>query len=215
MQEELRHTQQSLRVLWVVLIWLIAALIVVALGALNLMPRPMILMMIVGPVILGVLLWRRSPGLQAWGERVSLRVLALPHVLRIGFGSAFLFQVEQGTLPWLFGRPAGTGDVLAGLGALMLVLFGIKGRKAWIAWNVLGLCDMLMVVSLAQYHIFGGFMDQMQLMFVFPYALAPFITVPIVLMTHVLMLRRLLGQPRRKNAVAPHNSKSPSVSSGV
>lgn len=215
MQEELRHTRQSLHILWGVLVWLITAIIVVALGVLKVMPLPMIPMMILGPVIPGVILWRRSSGLKAWSERISLRVLALPHVLRIAFGSAFLFQVEQGALPWLFGRPAGTGDVLAGLGALTLVLFGIKRRNVWIAWNVLGLCDMLMVVSLAQYHIFGGYVDQMQLMFTFPYALAPFITVPIVLMTHVLMLRRLLGQPLRKNAVAPHTSKRPPVSSGV
>ena len=99
-------------------------------------------------VLAAVLLWRSSPALQAWTERLDLRLPILWHTARIVFGALFLQLWAAGELPGRFAIAAGWGDILSGALALPAAwVVGRPGARRWVlAWNVLGFADILFVV---------------------------------------------------------------------
>src|SRR5919198_1224701 len=67
-------------------------------------------------------------------------------------GFAFLWGVGIGIIPPTFGIPAGVGDVLIGVTAIPIAFFLKKGyswsKSAAVIWNVLGIADLVMAISL-------------------------------------------------------------------
>jgi hypothetical protein len=111
-------------------------------------------------------------------------------------GFAFLWGVGIGIIPSVFGISAGVGDVLIGLTAIPFVFFLKKGyswsKNAAVIWNVLGIADLVMAISL------GLITSQEQLaatgtatMQTFPWILIPAIAVPVTLTLHGITLYRL------------------------
>ena len=79
---------------------------------------------------------RLMTGIQAWRAA--------------GFG--FLALYAHGVLPAVFALPAGLGDIAIGVTApwIMLALIrrpGFAGSKTFVAWNLLGLLDLVVAVS--------------------------------------------------------------------
>jgi len=68
------------------------------------------------------------------------------------FGSWALAASLRGALPGVFGWPAGIGDVLTGLFALPAAIAAAtgtpRGRRAAIAWNIFGLADFTVAITL-------------------------------------------------------------------
>jgi hypothetical protein len=104
--------------------------------------------------------------------------------------------VGIGIIPPVFGIPAGVGDVLIGLTAIPFVFFLKKGyswsKNAAVIWNVLGIADLVMAISL------GLITSQEQLaatgtatMQTLPWILIPAISVPVTLTLHGITLYRL------------------------
>ena len=85
-------------------------------------------------------------------EAVDPRALVLFHVTRF-VGFYFLVLHARGELPWAFAVPGGWGDIAVAAGALLLVVLVRPdrrgGRRAYLAWNVVGLLDILGVVLTA------------------------------------------------------------------
>ena len=114
----------------------------------------------------------------------------------------------RGVLPSEFALPAGIGDLMTGLfavpAALALAAGTAQGRKAAIAWNILGLVDFAVAITMGMITSPGRF----QLIVptiqsigagAYPDVLTPAFVVPSSILLHALSLRQLL----RRGRIAP------------
>ena len=103
------------------------------------------------PVIIGAPLLLSS-------ERVGQALDAMPASWLVGlqiyrvFGSQWLAYRLRELLPGIWALPAGTGDVLTGLfavpAAIAVAAGTAGGRKAAILWNLFGLADFAVAITL-------------------------------------------------------------------
>jgi hypothetical protein len=116
------------------------------------------------------------------------------------FGSWALVAGLRGALPGMFGVPAGIGDTLTGLlavpAAIAVATGTAQGRRAAIAWNILGLADFAVAVTLGAITSPGPF----QLIVpevpsigagAYPGVLTPAFVVPSSILLHALSLRQM------------------------
>ena len=154
----------------------------------------------------GVLL---SPSLRRAVDAASLPGLVGVQVYRV-LGVLFLILLSLGQLPGYFAQPAGWGDILVGvtapLVALALARRASGARTLAIAWNTVGILDLVVAVGmgtgvLAPYLApdLGSRVPAAAAMGVFPLILVPTFAVPLSVILHVLALRRL-WQERRAEA---------------
>lgn len=190
-------------------LWSAAALAFSISGALGALPRPMIPALIWTPVIACVVAYRRGGSLRALVRDVDLRAPVLFHVVRIFFGAAFLLEMSAGRLPAAFARVAGPGDIVAGALALPAAYLASRAdpraRALVLAWNALGLADILAVFLTAQRLLFlEGDATMVRAFSRFPYAALPTLVVPLVILTHLAVFARLRArdgaQSRSKRA---------------
>lgn len=117
------------------------------------------------------------------------------------FGSWAIAAWLHGVAPGIFALPAGIGDVLTGLFAIpaaIAVASGTaQGRRTAIAWNLFGLADFAVALTLGMITAPGRFQLIATGMPAFnpgayPYVLTPAFVVPSSILLHVLSLRQLL-----------------------
>jgi hypothetical protein len=125
--------------------------------------------------------------------------LVLPHTMRV-VGVVFLLVMVQGYLPAAFALPAGLGDIAIGITAPFVArrLAREPRRAAAVAgavrFNVLGLLDLVVAVSLAVLLGLPGLVavtpstDALRLL---PLALVPTVPVPLAIALHIVSLHRL------------------------
>ncbi len=194
----------SVLVLWFLLV-LIASLLGVFKG--NPSQPPLLLgIAVVLPVLLFVLVWITSARFQRFVESLDIRAaLTLPQTSRI-IGVVFLTSYAYGVLPGIFALPAGIGDVAIGLTAPFIVWMLVSKTRARLAvlavWNVLGLLDLVMAVSLgiltsrSSLGVLAGATTS-ALVVTFPLSLIPTFLVPFYFILHLITLdqaRRQWGQ---------------------
>jgi hypothetical protein len=187
--------------LWLALIWGSAINGVFRVGV---APFPLLPFAIFLPVIIGapiVLLSKRMA--QVLDAMPASWLIAL-QVYRV-LGSAFLIGWARGLVPGLFALPAGIGDVMTGLlavpVAISLATGTLDARKAAVAWNVFGLLDFAIAVSIALMIAPGP----LQVIVpsipnatsgIYPTAMIPAFAVPSSILLHVLSLRQLRRRSR-------------------
>jgi len=174
------------------------AVAVAAAGALHLIvhvPPAAVLAFIGGATLLLTLAVLRGPfgpALDAIGPR-GLLAINLGRIV----GLVFVWLHAQGRLPVEFSDRAGWGDVAAAGGALVLILWngGPGYRPAFILWNLFGMLDLVVAVGTAGWLnvVRPGAMAEMAS---FPLCLVPFWAVPILMSTHLFLLRRLTRECR-------------------
>lgn len=179
--------------------WLLAASALAFSGALTPeMPRPIVPALIFGTTLLGVLAYRAWPAFKDVADGLDLRVPIAYHAIRVAFGAAFLVRDAAGTIHREFARVAGPGDIVAGTLAVLLVLAlgrdsegRVEGHRRWVlAWSAIGLFDMLLVIATAQRIVLFGEGPAALQFFSAPYTLLPGVVVPLVLLTHLLVIAR-------------------------
>jgi hypothetical protein len=150
-----------------------------------------------GTLLLGWLIaCARSARLSASLQQVDLRWVVAIHVVRVFFGAVFLHDLGLGRLPALFALRAGPGDLaVGGMAGVLWVLWrrlGSSLRGLLLLWNVAGLADILLVVGTGQY-LFLVIRDPLMpaALSHLPYSLLPTLVVPLILLTHMLVFRRL------------------------
>jgi hypothetical protein len=173
--------------------WLLASLLVGASGWFSLLRPPAPQLVLIGLTIALLAVVRLWRPLREFAEAVDVRVLVLFHVTRF-VGIYFLALHARGELPWAFAVPGGWGDNLVAASALLLVLLvrpdTPTGRRAYLAWNVVGLLDILGVVLTAARLALAN-PAAMRALLELPLSLLLTFVVPIIIATHVLMLARL------------------------
>jgi hypothetical protein len=177
------------------LAWIMVALAIASLGLLARAPF-VIPLAILGSVAASVLAYGRVPALRAALAGVDLRVPILFNVVRAPIGAAFLVEYANGRLPALFALRGGWGDIVAGALAIVAVVAlpaTTRARRGIVlAWNALGLLDILSVVATAQYLLFVAHDPLMRAAFPsFGYALLPTLVVPWVVLSHLFAFSRL------------------------
>ncbi|SFI80170.1 MFS transporter [Bradyrhizobium sp. Gha] len=186
--------------LWATVAWTAAIQGAFRAGASSM---PMLPAAILLPVIVGapVLLMSKRIG-QLLDAMPATWLIAL-QLYRI-FGSQWLAYWLGGLLPGLWALPAGTGDVLTGLFAIpaaMALASGTReGRRTAILWNVFGLADFAVAITLGMIMSPGPFqliIAQGPSMAVdsFPNVLTPAFVVPSSILLHALSLRQLFRRP--------------------
>ncbi len=125
------------------------------------------------------------------------------------FGSWALAAGLRGVLPALFGVPAGILDILTGLfavpAAIAVATGTAQGRRTAIAWNIFGLTDFAVAITLGAITSPGP----LQLIVpevssigagAYPGVLTPAFVVPSAILLHALSLRQLIRRGRAEAA---------------
>jgi hypothetical protein len=187
--------------LWMAVAWSAAIEGVFRAGA---SPAPLLPLAIFLPVIIGAPLLLSSKRVGQVLDAMPASWLVALQLYRV-LGSVFLAAGLRGALPGLFALPAGVGDVLTGVfavpAAIALATGTAEGRRAAVIWNIFGLADLAVAVTLGAITSPGP----LQLIVpdvpsigagTYPNVLTPAFVVPGSVLLHALSLRQL----RRRSA---------------
>jgi hypothetical protein len=185
----------TLAVLRALALWLFFAIITSTEGLTERLlqpPLPPVLVVLLTVMVLTVA--ATSAWFREWLVALDVRVLVLVHVTRFVAGLWFLVLYTRGALPYAFAVPGGIGDMLVAVLAVGVALVtdarATRGRRLLIAWNVVGLIDILMVVGTAG-RSFVVDPPSMVALLRFPLSLVPTFLVPIIIATHVILFARV------------------------
>ncbi len=175
----------------VLVVWFFAAFALGDSGRLALLAPPAPQLIAAGLTLLLLLNGAVLPGFRHWLGALGLRRLVAVHVTRF-VGVYFFVLYARGQLPYDFAVKGGCGDVLVAIGAVVLLLAprSMARRGLVLAWNVLGMADIVFVVVTAARL---GLADpsSMRLLLVLPLSLLPTFLVPLVAATHVWIFVKL------------------------
>jgi len=162
-------------------------------------PLPLLPSAIFLPIIIGAPLLLLSKRVGQLLDAMPTTWLVALQLYRV-FGSQWLAYWLRGLLPGLWALP-GTGDVLTGLfavsAAIALAAGTAEGRKAAILWNIFGVADLVVAITLGMIIATGPF----QLIVLngpsigldgYPNVLTPAFVVPGSILLHALSLRQLM-----------------------
>src|SRR5260221_2841195 len=195
-------------VAWFVSIWNVADA-----GALEARPGalPFLPAAIVLPIIIALPLLTRSRRIAAAIDAAPASWLIGLQVYRMIGGNFLVLWAYGGAIPGIFALPAGVGDVLTGALALPAALYLASGaphsRTVAIAWNFLGIADLMSAVSLGAMTSPGPLQlmafDQPNLLTsAYPSVMTPAFAVPLSLILHGLSLWQLRRLGRRVRTAA-------------
>ena len=162
-------------------------------------PMPVLPLAIFLPVIIGAPVLLLSKRVAQVLDAMPVTWLIALQLYRV-VGAMWLVGALRGTLPGVFGWPAGIGDVLTGLfavpAAIAVATGTAQGRGAAIAWNILGLADFAVAITLGMITSPGP----LQLIVpdvtsigagAYPGVLTPAFVVPSSILLHALSLRQI------------------------
>jgi hypothetical protein len=158
-------------------------------------------------ILFGLLIPLAVAGLALWqSESVARLVSAIPlhwlvaaQVYRVA-GGIFLVLWAAGRLPWQFALPAGTGDVVTGIVAVVvaaqLARNAVGAHRATYAWCLFGVADLVVAITMGAMTSPGrphllAFDTPNLLISSYPLVMVPTLAVPLALMLHGLVLLRL------------------------
>jgi hypothetical protein len=183
--------------LWMAAAWSAAINGVFRTGASSLPVLPLAIFL---PVIIGAPLLLLSKRVGQVLDAMPATWLVALQLYRV-YGGVFLAAGLRGMLPGAFAVPAGFGDVLTGLfavpAAVAVATDTAQGRRAAIAWNIFGLADFAVAITLGMITSPGPF----QLIFPnvpsigdsgYANVLTPAFVVPSSILLHLLSLRQLI-----------------------
>ncbi len=182
--------------------WLFAVLILGSHGAFVGAPgSPPIALLVafVTPIAAFVIAFRASTAFRTFVLNVDPRVLVAMQAWRFG-GFAFISLYVHGILPGYFAWPAGLGDMAIGFTAPWILKSLMESRafassRRFIAWNLLGLLDLALAMSLGAIGSFliagGAGSTTTAPMAELPLVLIPVYMVPLFIMMHITALAQV------------------------
>jgi hypothetical protein len=162
---------------------------------------------IFAPVIIGLILLLRSKSIAAVLDAAPASWLVGLQAYRI-IGGIFIVNWVHGTVAGPFAWPAGIGDMLTGIMALpvawLLASGAERGRTAALSWNIFGLLDFAVAVTMGTlstpgpFQVFGLDIPA-SLAGTYPAVLIPAFAVPSSILLHALSIRQLRRIARRQD----------------
>ena len=172
--------------------WLVLALVLGASGRLAQLHPPVPQLVLLGLTAMLVVAGATLPGFRRWLAGLRLRQIVAFHILRF-VGIYFLILYSRGEVPYAFAVPGGWGDIAVATGALILVFFVpdlATHRASLLVWNLLGFADILFVVFTASRLALAD-PSSMAALLRLPLSLLPTFFVPLIIASHIYLLRRL------------------------
>lgn len=143
------------------------------------------------PILLFSLWYSLSAaGLRRFALSLNPRALTMAQTFRIN-GFVFLVLSAMGILPAIFALPAGLGDMAIGITAPLIAdkLAGSRFSKGIVRWQVLGMVDLVMAVSLgATAGLFSSGAATTTPMTVLPLSIIPVFFVPLLFILHLVCI---------------------------
>jgi hypothetical protein len=169
--------------------------------------HPVTLGAILGPALVGVGLVAVSPTWRRVVDAVPQSWLVGGQFYRV-VGAVFLVGWGAGALPAFFAIPAGVGDVVTGVAAVVvavLLVRGVASNRTVLAWNAFGFLDLVVAVGagsgllagplVAVFGASGGLTTAAVV--ALPLGLVPFFLVPISTLLHVYSVAKVVGEHER------------------
>jgi hypothetical protein len=193
--------------------WLAMAVVLGMLGAYTAEAQhwPSIQFGIAIPIIVGVVLYRRSQFL-----RDILAAVPQSWIIGIQFyrtlGFIFLVLYAAALLPGFFALPAGIGDIAVGATALIIAAVYGSARNPpagiVVLWNAFGIADLIVAVAtgflsspsplqVAAFHLPNQLITEL------PLVLVPTFAVPLAILLHLASLAKARDTIREMAGVAP------------
>lgn len=207
-QGEPSHYRVSRVALYLLTGWAMAAFLLSWAGVFQAQEEtvfPFITLGIGVPLIAGYLFLNRSTRLARVLEQIPQHwLIAFQFYRSLGFLFLVLYSVSK--LPGVFALPAGIGDVLVGVTAPVVAYIYAAGYKrsclAVLAWNVIGIADLVLAITLGFLSSPGMFqllaVDNPNVMITaFPLVLVPTFAVPLSIVLHLASLRILREKVRQ------------------
>jgi hypothetical protein len=187
-------------VLAAALVWAAAWVWVPALAALRLLPPPAGQAPAIGAVVLAFVALRVLPSVRSYFSSADPQVLVEAGPWRIVYGVALWALGALGGLPVAFYASAGLGDILVGIWSLtILARRPSVSRNELVAWNAVGLADLLHVLVLGAINLGPFYLANPAVPLL---NLLPLAGVPAFIGLHILTLTGLLSQKSAKTSVA-------------
>lgn len=151
------------------------------------------------PIVLGWFLLGASSSFREALKRIPLPWLIGVQLYRV-LGVVFLVAYGRRLMPAEFALPAGVGDILVGITALpvayALARMARRARSVAVAWNVIGIADLVLAVTMGFLTSPSPFqqlaLDQPNAAITrFPFVLVPTYAVPVSILLHLFSLWRL------------------------
>ncbi|MEO8452632.1 MAG: hypothetical protein ABI647_22760 [Gemmatimonadota bacterium] len=179
----------------VLLGWLLAAATLAWTGRIAALRPPMPQAAVAALTIAVVVAGSRVASLRAWLATLDPRAAIALHLLRFVAGTAFLLAYSRGGLPRAFAVPGGIGDIAVAVLAVPLLIAPREAAwwtRAALLWNLFGLADILFVVVNAARAALAD-PGSMTALLHLPLSLLPTFLVPLIIASHLWLLRRGLG----------------------
>jgi hypothetical protein len=142
------------------------------------------------PIVVFSLWFAASEKFRQFALSLNPRTLTFVQSWRI-LGFVFVLLQAYSVLPSIFALPAGYGDMAIGATASLVAwkLANPSHRNSFILWQVLGIADLVMAVSLATTaRLLSPHYSSMVAMTVLPLSLVPTFIVPLLLIFHVICI---------------------------
>jgi hypothetical protein len=142
------------------------------------------------PIVIFAVWFAASKGFREFALSLNPRILTALHTWRF-IGFTFVLLEARGVLPAVFALPAGSGDMCIGITAAFVAwqLAEPRHRNSFIAWQLLGIVDLVVAVSTGTTAwLLDPHGASMLAMTVLPLSLVPTFLVPLFLMFHVICI---------------------------
>ena len=162
----------------------------------NGLPLPLGIAVVL-PIAAFLVWFAASPSFRQFTLSLSPRALTLVQSWRLG-GFVFLALAAYNILPRIFAMPAGWGDIAIGVTAplVALNLAGPRHRASFIAWQLLGMADLVTAVTMGT---LASFIDPHGIptsaMTVLPMSLIPTFGVPLFFILHIVSIAQAKQWP--------------------
>jgi hypothetical protein len=192
-------------------VWLLLILSLGAAGAFVGPPGTPPLPIAIGvaaPLVLFFVCLRLSRSFREFVLTLDLRLIAGMQAWRWA-GLGFLADYAHNVLPAMFALPAGIGDMAIGVTAPFMILAllrqpGFAASSAFIRWNVLGVLDLVVAISIGTVSTFlaTGAPGEISTapMAMLPLLVIPAFLVPLFLMLHIAALMQSRALRAQANA---------------
>lgn len=154
-------------------------------------------------LILFALVYRTSSAFREYVLSLDKRFLILLHSWRM-LGVGFVMVYSVGALPALFALPAGIGDAITAVWAMLLAYFMLVkkstvNKRQILAWNTFGLLDFVIVVGLGvstqtDAVLYGMSEVSSDVLATFPFVIVPAFLVQVFILTHIIIYLQLLNE---------------------
>jgi len=147
------------------------------------------------PILVFALWFSASETFRQFALSLNPRTLTAVQSWRI-IGFTFVLLEARGVLPAVFALPAGYGDMAIGATATLVAwkLADPRHRNSFIAWQVLGIADLVTAVSLGTTaRLLSPHSASMVAMTVLPLSLIPTFLVPLFAIFHVITIAQAKG----------------------